>query len=153
VKAIRNEPSRSAARVLDLALTDLAWGRSALTALLCSDPLLTEREIAELHQLPKDSVPSIAGELLSSVLVFDRTSAGTLVFLQVARLVEQLSLGRVLTCPACGQLFVKRYRREYCSTRCQDRTDKRERRAGIRKARGARRRPRPAPRASARLAP
>ncbi len=44
-----------------------------------------------------------------------------LVLFQVVRLLERLGTDKVLACPECGTLFVRRTRKEYCSTRCHSR--------------------------------
>jgi hypothetical protein len=137
----------------------------ALKLLLRGGPLSTGREsFAQLQRIPAADVAAIAGEILAflqrvargrsdgyglegrfrlspevkggnHVFATDLPDVRDVVLLQVVMLVQQVTPGRVLECPACRLPFVKHYRREYCSTLCQDRTDKWERRAGIRKSR------------------
>lgn len=65
-----------------------------------------------------------------------------LLLLQVVLLLDRVGLSTVRECGAlgCGRLFVKAYRREYCSVRCQRRVYMRARRENERRVRERRRR-------------
>jgi hypothetical protein len=76
-------------------------------------------------------------------------SVRDLLVLQLVMLLHEVGIGQVRTCAAfdCQRLFVKTYRRNFCSTRCQKRTHtaamrraqlEEERRAGIRARRNRR---------------
>jgi hypothetical protein len=67
-------------------------------------------------------------------------SVRDLVVLQLVLLLHEVGLGQVRICeaPDCDRLFVKAYRREFCSTRCQKRTHTAAARAKVRQ-RAARR--------------
>lgn len=57
-----------------------------------------------------------------------------LLLLQLAGLLQAVGLQRIHRCPAagCSRMFVKVYRRRFCSTPCQKRTEKRVNRAAQR---------------------
>ncbi len=57
-----------------------------------------------------------------------------LVVLQLVWILEHVGLAHVRQCtaPDCERLYVKTYRREFCSTRCQRRTNKRRERLAAR---------------------
>ncbi len=55
-----------------------------------------------------------------------------LVILQVVTLLHVVGLDTVRICKACPRMFVRTYRREFCSARCQKRAYMRQRRANER---------------------
>jgi hypothetical protein len=60
------------------------------------------------------------------VFLFAKGSARDIAILQLLVLLDQVGMDNVRNCaaPNCPRLFVKTYRREFCSARCQQRTIK-----------------------------
>ena len=55
----------------------------------------------------------------------DSTDVRNVVVLQLVMLLNEVGLHNVRVCGACPRLFVKTYRREFCSVQCQQRKYKR----------------------------
>jgi CGNR zinc finger len=70
-------------------------------------------------------------------LALDAPVARELVLLQVMMLLQEVGLVNVRQCaaPGCGRLFVKTYRREFCSVQCQKRINARKQRHQAREKR------------------
>jgi hypothetical protein len=94
--------------------------------------VMQQRTRLILEGLASGGPVGIAGDLLLSFYLLP-TAAGhvaehvlgrpeDLFVYQVKQVLMATGTARIKKCPACGRLFVKRTRKEFCSTRCQSRT-------------------------------
>jgi hypothetical protein len=153
------------ARALEKLLTrgPLSWrsdpaagieGAQPPTSLADADQLLMMR--AELLQLLRSTVRGAGVKRASSAIWTDKPMAFAVhlidddaqlmasgdirdvLILQTLMLLHEVGLHNIRTC-ACGRLFVKTYRRTFCSTTCQKRYYMRQRRENDRRKRDRRR--------------
>jgi hypothetical protein len=91
----------------------------------------TSYGVLGLHSPPAYSAALIDGRV---VLTIDTLSLRDVAILQLQLLLHEVGLRHVRFCvaPDCQHLFVKTYRREYCSSRCQQRHNKQRLRAAER---------------------
>jgi predicted nucleic acid-binding Zn ribbon protein len=74
--------------------------------------------VAERAVRVRMGVVPVAGEVRTTI----DGSASDVVWYQLIALLRDIGVHRLQVCPGCGKTIVREGKREYCSTKCQERT-------------------------------